>query len=233
MKVGDHSRADVWCDWHPRPLPPLGANKNLAGSPIDVIQGEIGNLVGPQAKLGQHHHDGVVAPPHCGCSVATIEDLLNLRSREVGRQTHELPLPDGGHAAGQRKWVHPRVMKVSKKCAQRPAHCLAGLRAPILGVTLDIADHVLLTDLAEVSSAGGANFTQEPADRRQMAHDTHRCQTTLGSQIVAELRKDPVLRRVRLQGRRRDRAGGAQNRKPPLQRRPVARLDGLLLSSVP
>src|SRR5450756_1311703 len=91
-------------------------HKHLTGSPVDIIQGKGGDLVGPQAELGQHHQNGVVTPPHRGCSVATIENLLNLRSREIGRQTHELPLPNGGHAAGQRERVQSRVMEISEKC---------------------------------------------------------------------------------------------------------------------
>ena len=69
----------VWRHRHPRSLPTLGANEHLAGSPVDIIQGEGRDLVGPQAELGQHHQDGVVPPPQRRRSIATIEDLLNLR----------------------------------------------------------------------------------------------------------------------------------------------------------
>ena len=50
------------------------------------------------------------------------------------------------------------MMEVSEKCAQRPAHRLPGLRAPILGVALDVADDVLLADLAEVAGTGRAHL---------------------------------------------------------------------------
>jgi hypothetical protein len=60
-------------------LPPLGANEHLTGSPIDIVQGQGRDLVGSQAEPGQHHQNGVVAPPHCARSIATVEDLLNLR----------------------------------------------------------------------------------------------------------------------------------------------------------
>ena len=66
-----------------------------------------------------------------------------------------------------------------------------------------------------------------------MADDGLRRQTAFPSQIFAELREYLVLRADRRQRRRRDRARVAQHRQPPLQRRPVARLDGLLLASVP
>src|SRR6202044_40575 len=114
-QVGDDGRADVWWDRHPRSLPALGANEHLARSPVDIVQGERRDLVGPQAELGQHHQDGVVPPPHDSCSVAAIEDLLNLPSREIGPQARELPSPDRGHAAGQSKRVQPPMMEVSEK----------------------------------------------------------------------------------------------------------------------
>ena len=80
-------------------------NQDLAGSPVDIIQGEGRDLVSPQTELGQHHKDGIVPPAQGRRSIATIEDLLNLRSAEIGWQTRELPLPDGRHAASQRKGI--------------------------------------------------------------------------------------------------------------------------------
>src|ERR1700687_2142923 len=66
-----------------------------------------------------------------------------------------------------------------------------------------------------------------------MADDGPRSQTSFPSQIIAELLEYLVLRGNRLQRRWRDRARLAQHRQPPLQRRPVTRLDGLLTASVP
>ena len=63
-QIGDDGRADVWRERHPRSLPALGADEHLAGSPVDIIQGEGGDLVGPQAEPGEQHQNGIVAPPH-------------------------------------------------------------------------------------------------------------------------------------------------------------------------
>src|SRR5215471_4337878 len=98
-RIADGS-ADVWRDRHPYSLPALGANAHLAGSPIDIIQCKGRDLVGAQAELGQHHKNGVVPPPDGACSIAAIEDILNLLGGQIGRQVGELPLPDRGHAAG-------------------------------------------------------------------------------------------------------------------------------------
>jgi hypothetical protein len=115
MQVGNDSRADVWRDRHPRSLPPLGVNEHLAGSPVDIIQGEGRDFAGPHAELRQHHENGVVPPTQSGRSVATVEDRLNLHRREVGRQARKLPSPDGGHAAGQSERIQPFMMEVSEK----------------------------------------------------------------------------------------------------------------------
>ena len=124
-------------------------------------------------------------------------------------------------------------MEVSEKCSQRPAHRLPCSRAPILGVALDVADHVLLADLAEVVVTGGAHLVQEPADDREMTDDGLRRQAALCPQIGIELLEDLIVRGERRQHRRRDRALLAQHRQPSLQRGSVARLDGLLPSPVP
>ena len=68
--------------------------------------------------------------------------------------------------------VESRVMKASEKCAQRSAHRLGGLRAPILGVTLDIADHLFLLDVVEIASTSEADFTKKPTERRLVVHDS-------------------------------------------------------------
>jgi hypothetical protein len=88
-QVGNDSRADVWRRRHPRSLPTLSANENLAGTPVDIIQGERRDFVGPQAEPSQHHQDGIVPSPHGGCSVAAIEDFLNVRGGEIGRQARD------------------------------------------------------------------------------------------------------------------------------------------------
>src|SRR5262249_29941389 len=79
-QVGDDSCADVRGDRHPGSPPAFSANEHLAGSPVDIIQGEGRDFAGPHPELRQHHENGVVPPSHGSCSVATVEDLLNLCS---------------------------------------------------------------------------------------------------------------------------------------------------------
>jgi hypothetical protein len=55
-QVGDDGRADVWRDRHPRSLTTLGANEHLARSPVDIVQGERRDLVGPQAEQTSFRH---------------------------------------------------------------------------------------------------------------------------------------------------------------------------------
>ena len=154
-KECNDGRSNIRKDRHPPPLPALGANEHLAGSPVDIIQGEGRDLVSPQAELRQHHEDGVVPPPQRRRSIATIEDLAHLRGRQIGRQARELPSPDGAHTAGQSEWVQPSMMEVSEKCAQRPAHRFPGPRAPIPGMALDVADDGRLADPAAIAGTSG------------------------------------------------------------------------------
>jgi len=63
------------------------------------------------------------------------------------------------------------MMEVTEKGAQRPAHRLRGAWAPISGVTLDVPDHALLTDLAQTIGANAAFLVEEPANGREVADD--------------------------------------------------------------
>jgi hypothetical protein len=100
-------------------------------------------------------------------------------------------------------------------------------------VALDVADHLRLTDLAEVVVTSGAHLVQELSDDREMTDDGLRGQATLCPQIGIELPEDPIVRGERRRHRWRDRALLAQYRQPSLQRGSVARLDGLLRSPMP
>lgn len=102
-------------------------------------------------------------------------------------------------------------MEVPQKGTQRPAHYLPGLRAPILGVALDVADHILLTDLAEVIGAGEAYLVQKSADRWEVTDDRLRCETALTSQVVGKLGEYLVVRSERWRCRRSDRTCIAQH----------------------
>nr|WP_245283393.1 hypothetical protein [Bradyrhizobium sp. WSM2793] len=84
---------NVWRYRHPCTLAALGANEYLAGAPIDIIERERRDLVGPQAEFGQQQQNGVVAPSHHRLSVATVESLPHLCGRQIGRQSCELPSP--------------------------------------------------------------------------------------------------------------------------------------------
>jgi hypothetical protein len=137
------------------------------------------DLVGPQAELGQQQQNGVVAPSHHRLSVATVESLPHLCGRQIGRQSCELPSPHRWNAIRQRARVQPPMVEVTEKGAQRPAHRLACSRAPILGVALNVADHVLLVDFAQGGGAAGAHLVQKPADDREMAYDGPRGQAAL------------------------------------------------------
>ncbi|MDF0498996.1 hypothetical protein [Bradyrhizobium yuanmingense] len=55
-----------------------GANEYLAVAPVDIIERESRDLVGPQTELGQQQQDGVVAPSHHRLSVATVESFPHL-----------------------------------------------------------------------------------------------------------------------------------------------------------
>lgn len=46
-QVGGDGRTDIRRDRHPGLMPALAVNKHLAGSPVEIIQGQGRNLAGP------------------------------------------------------------------------------------------------------------------------------------------------------------------------------------------
>src|SRR5437588_586784 len=58
------------------------------------------------------------------------------------------------------------MMQVSEKCAQRPAHRLPGLRAPILGVTPEVALNHAFIEFGQVRAAS-CDPTHEIADQTE------------------------------------------------------------------
>jgi hypothetical protein len=99
-------------------------------------------------------------------------------------------------------------------------------------VAFDVADHVLLTDLAQICFSSRAHLVQESADDRQMALDRPARQSALCLQILAERLEDPFVWRERWLRRWRYRALLAQHHQPSLECWPVSSLDRLSLSSM-
>ncbi|WP_245508563.1 hypothetical protein [Bradyrhizobium zhanjiangense] len=64
---------------------PMSGGIGIRGAPVDIVEGERRDLVGPQAELGQQQQNGVVAPSHHRLSVATVESLPHLSGRQIGR----------------------------------------------------------------------------------------------------------------------------------------------------
>lgn len=100
-QICNDGRANVWRYRHPCTLSALGANEYLAGAPVDIIERERRDFVGPQAELGQQQQNGVVAPSHHRLSVATVESLPHLCGRQIGLQSCELPSPHRWNAIRQ------------------------------------------------------------------------------------------------------------------------------------
>ncbi|MCP1909484.1 hypothetical protein J2R96_001964 [Bradyrhizobium elkanii] len=70
-QICNDGRANVWRYRHPCMPSAVGANEYLAGAPVDIIEGERRDLVGPQAQLAPA--TTVIAPSHHHLSVATGE----------------------------------------------------------------------------------------------------------------------------------------------------------------
>jgi len=122
---------------------------------------------------------------------------------------------------------------VTEKGAQRPAHRLPGAWARISGVTLDVPDHALLTDLAQTIGAGAAYLVEEPADSREVADNGTWRQSALCPQIIFERFENLLVWRQPWRRRWRNRTFVAQYRQPSLERCPVTGLNRLSASSVP
>ena len=71
----------------------LGANEHLAGSPVDVVQGEGRDLAGPHAELRQDHENGVVSSTQSGRlgrNRRGLSELAPQRDRSAGSRASSL-----------------------------------------------------------------------------------------------------------------------------------------------
>lgn len=92
---------DVCRQWHRVGSAALAADRQLPAAPVDIVQGEAADLIGPQSEASQQHQDSVVASAHRGLAVAVRKDLMNLHARQRLRECRESPARNPGDACRQ------------------------------------------------------------------------------------------------------------------------------------
>ena len=78
--------------------PLLAADRDLAGTPVDVVEPDRGDLLAAQAEPGQQKQDGAVAAPGRAFAVHGGDQTANLPGRKVARCAMPAPGRDLRHA---------------------------------------------------------------------------------------------------------------------------------------
>ena len=80
-QVGGQGLAYINRQGHPLVKPSLAANKDLSGSPVDVLELESDHFPGAKTKADKQKKDSVVAAAHRRAAVAGLEHTFDLLRR--------------------------------------------------------------------------------------------------------------------------------------------------------
>src|SRR6516162_6830190 len=80
-QVGGQGLAYINRQGHPLVKPSLAANKDLSGSPVDVLKLESDHFTGAKTKTSEQKKDSVVASAHRRAAVAGLEHTFDLLRR--------------------------------------------------------------------------------------------------------------------------------------------------------
>ena len=96
LEILGHGAADVRGQWNAFDRVRLGANDNFAGSPVDIVQPELGYFARPHTETDQHGENGDVSAAAPRGVVARREKASNLvGSQSLGSPTNRRPATDG------------------------------------------------------------------------------------------------------------------------------------------
>src|ERR1035437_6130402 len=179
LQIGRNGGTDIRWQRHLCLLSPLAVDQHLPRSPIDVVEGQGGDLVCPQSEAREQDHDRVVSSSDRSSPIATVKDLLDLFGRQIGWKCRKSPVPDGRHTIREIERNQTFAEQISEKGAEGPTHGLGGCRAPILRMALDIACYVGPAELRKIPQTTDAGLSQKATNHGQMTTDRDRYEAAL------------------------------------------------------
>ena len=170
-------------------------HRALPGAPVDVIQGEAGDLPGPQAHPGEQDQDRVVAAPGGAVPVAGRQQRGCLPGSDPARKR-------GSPAAGRRRFgrVQPRPhsagdVQESEQRAHRGHQALHVGRVSPAGLADGESGDVRRGHGGQVRLAGDAQAGDQRAGEPHVTAHRDCRQPALAGQVAAELRQQRLSRR--------------------------------------
>jgi hypothetical protein len=125
LQILGNSPSDVCGQWDAFDTVRLSAHDDLAGSPIDIVQPELGHLTRPQAETDQHCQNGDVAAAASRGSVARHKEATDLVRVQTFRQSDQSPAGSRWHGRDQRAFDDAIEMEEAE---QGPKGCDRQLR---------------------------------------------------------------------------------------------------------
>jgi hypothetical protein len=224
-QVGDDRRADVRRQRQPVPAPSFAADRDLAATPVDVVQAEPGDLAGPQSHPGQQQEHGPVPAPGRGGRVAGSQHRLDLPGFQCPGQPGQRMPGRRRHRARQRDGEDAVDVQEAEQRPQR-GHGPLGRPGLLPGPVQHEYPNLAGGQPAQVQAPAAFERTllQERAGQTDVQRDRRRRQAPLGRQVGAE----PVQQQAGLGHRFRRRERDSPEPAQVTQQRPEG-LDGPLV----
>jgi hypothetical protein len=165
----------------------LAVDLDLAGAPVEIVEGERGHLPGAQPQACQQQQDGEVPPAMAGAPVAATQQARHLPGLYPPRRQSWPPRGNPWHRRSKRDGGEPGDVQIPQQRAER-GHRLVRRRR---GGPAALGNH-------ERRDVGGGELLQrglgraarqEAACDPQVGADRAGGQSPLGSQIPAVCRK--------------------------------------------
>ncbi len=178
-----HRGADVGRERESIVTTALTVHDQLPGSPIDVVEGQPGDLAGPQPEACQHQQDGVVPPTQLGPLVAARQHSGDGQVVEPAGQTHPFAAGHRRHRLCQGRLHHALQVQEAQERPQRSRQvprCRPAAAGQLTG-----AEGTYIRRPDRSSTRGQAWVLAEKQRRRLLPRRHHALdQAPLGHQVV-------------------------------------------------
>ena len=116
--------ADIHGQGHPVIQQALAANKNLPGTPINIVELYGNNLPGAKAETGEEKKKRVVATARSRVPITTAKHADNFFASDVSRKSGQTPISNRGNGRRQVHLQFPTLKKKAEEGAESGRHQL-------------------------------------------------------------------------------------------------------------
>jgi hypothetical protein len=159
----------------------LAANKDFAGSPVDVLELESDHFPGAKTKTGEEKKDGIVAAAHPRAAVARLEHTFDLPRRDVSRHGGQLPIRYGRYRGRQVGGQLPPLKQIPEERAESRRHLMYISDTPTLAMPQNERRNIGSFHFFSEERSLGEALLEKFASKAPVMRDRSSGESTLGT----------------------------------------------------